>query len=345
MNKQLIKYFVIFILSIIINFCFLKKILNLSIINVSVISIVICLITLIIDSLLNNKVIDFFQQKQDPKYQKEVMDKLHDYEKRYQQPTHQPTHSPNKLPPCSIDIIHAYDKDKTLFDNTCNIHDGRKFWGLDTHKPDTHKPDTPKPDTHKPDTHTPDTHTSDTHKQDTHKQDTHTYGVCSHKLTKTLIKMKPNDIKTMENENKCLFVPHHYKDLYKEYKNPYNTMNWDNLTKNLNKPMNITDSKMHSKINNIDTLINNLKDNEKSEDEYIKKLKNEINRIQDKNNKDFENNQTTKKKLNNLIKELNNIKKTINSKTNNKEVKPCSYINLSDSYTPIDQFNYKILNN
>ena len=98
MNKQLIKYFIIFILSIIINFCFLKKILNLSILNLSIISIVICLITLIIDCLLNNKVIDFFQQKQDPKDQKEVMNTLEEYENSYKHPTHQPTQQPTHTP-------------------------------------------------------------------------------------------------------------------------------------------------------------------------------------------------------------------------------------------------------
>jgi len=356
MNKKLIKYLVIFILSILINFCVLKKILNLSIINITIVSIVICLITMIIDSLLNNKVIEFFQ-KQDPKQYEIDMIKLNEKKKKYQVPTAQDPHL--NLKPCEIDTIKSYDKNPSLFDGSCNLDMGRKFWGIDKHEDH----DTPNPSPSPLQDHNVDNHETDTINEKTHKKHTisvikndnlkiesnknikiESNNICNHDLTNKMLSLKPDQIEKLEKKNKCLFVPHHYKDLYNKYRNPYNIMNWDNVVKNLHKPINLTKDKMNNNINTIDSLIHDLKENEKNESQYIKKIKTEINRIQENNTKDYENTQNTKKRLNSLITELNSLKKDVNiTNSNNKNSNTCSYVNLNNSYTPIDDFNYKIL--
>ena len=334
MNKQYLKYITIFVLSIIINYCVLKKVLNLSIIHVVVISTVICLITLIIDYLVNNKVIEFFQQSNST--QKDTQDRINErlkldkqlnmdehIEKHSASPADpSPPHTTVSNDPCSIDIIKSYDKDHKSFDHSCNLELGRKFWDVskttrvDDHKDDVHKPQVHK-DHHKEQVHTPQVH------KDHHKaEDKHKYDICSRDITKSMLDKNSHEIEKLEHTNKCLFAPHHYEDLYKKYRNPYNIMNWDSVIKNLHTPINITDDRMDKKITTIDTLINEIKESEKNEDQYIKKIKSEINKVQDKNKNNNTNKQSNKKK--------NNI---------------CSYINLSDSYTPLDQFNYKILNN
>ena len=385
MNKKIIKYLVIFILSILINFCVLKKILNLSIINITIVSIVICLITMIIDCLLNNKVMEFFQ-KQDPIQYAIDMKKLNEKKNLYQVPTAQDPHL--NLKPCEIDTIKLYDKNPSLFDGSCNLDMGRKFWGIDKHEDHNISNPSPYPlqdhnvDNHKTsnDNHNHkrsndnDNHKTsndiDNHKTsndiDNHKTDTtneknqkkHTISdnkndnlkiasnknICNYDLTNKMLSLKPNEIEKLEKTNKCLFVPHHYKDLYNKYRNPYNIMNWDNVVKNLHKPINLTKDKMNININTIDSLIHDLKENEKNENQYIKKIKTEINRIQENNTKDYENTQNTKKKLNSLITDINSLKKNVNiTDSNKKNSNACSYVNLNNSYTPIDDFNYKIL--